>query len=68
MSCGCDLAGSEEGSVCDIVTGVCRCKLHVTGTLCDRCANGFQMLEMGNPLGCSAGKERGREWYERKEE
>ena len=42
--------------MCNINTGVCRCKRYVTGSLCDRCANGFQMLEASNPLGCSAGK------------
>ena len=42
--------------MCDIVTGVCRCKRYVTGSTCDRCANGFQMLEASNPFGCSAGE------------
>ena len=45
--------------MCNINTGVCRCKRYVTGSLCDRCANGFQMLEASNPLGCSAGKREG---------
>ncbi len=56
-SCGCDPAGSVEGTLCDPVTGVCSCKQYVTGTLCDSCVPGFQQLEASNPLGCSA-----REW------
>ena len=54
--------------MCDITTGVCRCKRYVTGTLCDRCANGFQMLELSNPLGCSAGEERKAEKEEKEGE
>ena len=57
VSCGCDPAGSVEGTLCDAVTGVCSCKLYVTGPLCDTCVPGFQQLEASNPLGCSA-----REW------
>lgn len=66
QSCGCDLAGSEEGLACDITTGVCRCKRYVTGTVCDRCASGFQLLEASNPLGCSAGKEGSRKAVRKK--
>ena len=55
--------------MCNINTGVCRCKRYVTGSLCDRCATGFQMLEASNPLGCSAGKrERGKRERERERE
>ena len=56
-----------EGSACDINTGVCRCKQYVTGSLCDRCATGFQMLEASNPRGCSAGNYNGEKETEEEE-
>ncbi|KDR22194.1 Laminin subunit alpha-1, partial [Zootermopsis nevadensis] len=40
ISCGCHVAGSE-GPACDIVTGQCPCRTHVTGRTCDNCQDGF---------------------------
>ena len=53
LSCGCDPAGAEAGTVCNQTTGMCSCKRYVTGTSCDQCVSGFQNLEASNPLGCS---------------
>ena len=55
-SCGCDPAGAQSGSMCDPVTGECMCKEYVMGDTCDACIGGFEMLDAGNPFGCSAGK------------
>ncbi|KFD56293.1 hypothetical protein M513_02748 [Trichuris suis] len=41
MDCNCDADGSVEQGICDIVTGQCSCRPHVTGQRCDRCETGF---------------------------
>lgn len=46
----CAIAGSAPTNVCGL--GVCDCKLHVRGALCDTCENGFHNLSIANPLGC----------------
>lgn len=45
QQCECYSVGTEEGpdgiSVCDQITGSCRCKPHVQGTNCDQCEEGY---------------------------
>lgn len=53
-SCGCNVAGSVAGTLCDPDTGTCSCKQFVTGASCDQCLTGYQNLEQDNPFGCSA--------------
>ena len=54
--CNCDSAGTVDGAECDVVTGVCNCKMFVMGATCNTCLLGYQQLDVVNPFGCSAGK------------
>ena len=56
LQCQCNPAGSTDPLLCDAASGQCHCKRNVMGLKCDTCRNGFQQLEMDNPLGCSPGK------------
>lgn len=52
--CGCYEAGTIAGlGMCNQITGQCRCKVSVTGRTCDRCKNGYYMLEKENVYGCT---------------
>ena len=53
--CTCDSAGTVDGAECNVVTGVCNCKMFVMGATCDNCLTGYQQLDALNPFGCSAG-------------
>ncbi|XP_055085949.1 usherin [Periophthalmus magnuspinnatus] len=50
--CACDPVGSLNGS-CHPESGVCVCKLLVTGDRCDVCQPGSHYLVAENPYGCS---------------
>ncbi|XP_068597953.1 usherin [Brachionichthys hirsutus] len=50
--CACDPMGSVNGS-CHPDSGVCVCKLLVTGVKCDICQNGASHFDPTNHLGCS---------------
>ncbi|KAM3876945.1 usherin [Diretmus argenteus] len=50
--CACDPVGSVNGS-CHQDSGVCVCKLLVTGDQCDVCQPGASHLDPENHLGCS---------------
>ncbi|KAM9408306.1 LOW QUALITY PROTEIN: usherin [Pholidichthys leucotaenia] len=50
--CACDPVGSVSAS-CDPNTGVCECKLLVTGEKCDLCQTGASHFDPKNPFGCS---------------
>nr|XP_057944950.1 usherin isoform X3 [Doryrhamphus excisus] len=50
--CACDPAGSVSGS-CNPDSGVCECKLLVTGDKCDACQHGASHLHTENIYGCS---------------
>ncbi|CAJ1048931.1 LOW QUALITY PROTEIN: usherin [Xyrichtys novacula] len=50
--CACDRAGSVNGS-CDPESGLCVCKLLVTGDKCDQCQPGLSHFDPENPFGCS---------------
>ncbi|KAF7663891.1 hypothetical protein LDENG_00196330 [Lucifuga dentata] len=50
--CACDAVGSVNGS-CHPDSGVCACKLLVTGQNCDICQPGASHLDPENHLGCS---------------
>uniref|UniRef100_A0A3B3X6F7 Usher syndrome 2A (autosomal recessive, mild) n=1 Tax=Poecilia mexicana TaxID=48701 RepID=A0A3B3X6F7_9TELE len=50
--CACDPEGSVNSS-CDPDTGVCVCKLLVTGDKCDSCQPGASHFDPENPFGCS---------------
>uniref|UniRef100_W5NGL3 Usherin n=1 Tax=Lepisosteus oculatus TaxID=7918 RepID=W5NGL3_LEPOC len=50
--CGCDRAGSVNGS-CHPLSGKCFCKQFVTSSKCDVCIAGASHLDPGNYLGCS---------------
>uniref|UniRef100_A0AAV2LNE7 Usherin n=1 Tax=Knipowitschia caucasica TaxID=637954 RepID=A0AAV2LNE7_KNICA len=50
--CACDPVGSLNGS-CHSESGMCICKLLVTGERCDVCQPGSHYLEAENPYGCS---------------
>ncbi|KAM4744035.1 usherin isoform 2-T2 [Anableps anableps] len=52
QSCACDPEGSVSSS-CDPDTGVCVCKLLVTGDKCDSCQSGASNFDPENPFGCS---------------
>ncbi|XP_065163974.1 laminin subunit gamma-1 isoform X1 [Atheta coriaria] len=52
--CQCSPAGSVEsdsGPVCDQLSGMCKCKLHVEGRNCDVCQEGYYNIQSGE--GCS---------------
>ncbi|CAK9806681.1 Laminin subunit alpha-1 [Anthophora quadrimaculata] len=52
--CRCNLIGSIS-TTCDIVTGQCQCKPHITGRQCDQCTIGFWGITTGAgcaPCGC----------------
>ena len=51
--CKCDGAGSES-NICDITSGVCRCKLNTEGDRCDKCKSGTFNLDAGNAQGCQS--------------
>ncbi|KAK2854220.1 hypothetical protein Q5P01_006881 [Channa striata] len=50
--CACDPVGSVNGS-CHADTGMCVCKLLVTGDKCDACQPGARQLDSDNHFGCS---------------
>ncbi|XP_047436500.1 usherin [Mugil cephalus] len=50
--CACDPVGSVNGS-CDPDSGVCVCKLLVTGDKCDLCHPGASHFDPDNHFGCS---------------
>ncbi|XP_035991625.1 usherin [Fundulus heteroclitus] len=50
--CACDPVGSVN-SLCHPDTGVCMCKLLVTGDKCDSCQPGASHFDPENPFGCS---------------
>lgn len=52
--CACDPVGSVNGS-CHQDSGVCVCKLLVTGDKCDVCQPGARHLDPENLFGCSKG-------------
>lgn len=54
-ACVCDRDGTEAATLgqCNATTGQCACKVHVTGTSCDTCVDGFSVLDGLNPVGCS---------------
>ncbi|CAH2065798.1 unnamed protein product, partial [Iphiclides podalirius] len=52
--CNCSSLGSESNA-CDIRTGQCRCKPHVTGRACDTCEEGYWGLERGGCRRCECG-------------
>ncbi|XP_047041515.1 laminin subunit alpha-1-like [Helicoverpa zea] len=52
--CNCSSIGSES-NVCDIRTGQCRCKQHVTGRACDTCEEGYWGLKLGGCRRCACG-------------
>ena len=54
-ACDCDSSGTVDGAECDVITGVCNCKMFVTGDTCNMCLPGYQLLDNANPFGCSAG-------------
>ncbi|XP_042555133.1 laminin subunit alpha-1 [Dipodomys spectabilis] len=54
-ACDCHENGSLSG-VCNIDTGLCDCKAHVTGQQCDQCLPGYYGLDSGHgcqPCNCS---------------
>ncbi|XP_074522167.1 usherin [Halichoeres trimaculatus] len=50
--CACDPSGSVNGS-CHPDSGLCVCKLLVTGDKCDQCQRGASHFDPENPFGCS---------------
>nr|XP_014268858.2 usherin [Maylandia zebra] len=50
--CACDPVGSINGS-CHPDTGICACKLLVTGDKCDLCQLGASHFDPGNHFGCT---------------
>ncbi|XP_026738306.1 laminin subunit alpha-1-like, partial [Trichoplusia ni] len=52
--CNCSSIGAES-NVCDIRTGQCRCKQHVTGRACDTCEEGYWGLKLGGCRRCACG-------------
>ncbi|CAG4991454.1 unnamed protein product [Colias eurytheme] len=54
LGCNCSRAGSES-NVCDIRTGQCRCRPHVTGRACDTCEEGYWGLDRGECRRCECG-------------
>ena len=52
QACDCERSGTVE---CDVTTGVCNCKIFVSGDTCNVCRPGFQLLDADNPFGCTAG-------------
>ncbi|CAK1603621.1 unnamed protein product [Parnassius mnemosyne] len=52
--CNCSALGSESNA-CDIRTGQCRCKPHVTGRACDTCEEGYWGLDHGGCRRCECG-------------
>ncbi|KAG6452989.1 hypothetical protein O3G_MSEX007912, partial [Manduca sexta] len=52
--CNCSSLGAESNA-CDIRSGQCRCKPHVTGRACDTCEEGYWGLERGGCRRCECG-------------
>ncbi|CAH2269343.1 jg14057 [Pararge aegeria aegeria] len=52
--CNCSSVGAESNA-CDIRTGQCRCRPHVTGRACDTCEEGYWGLEQGGCRRCECG-------------
>ncbi|CAB3231549.1 unnamed protein product [Arctia plantaginis] len=52
--CNCSSIGAES-NVCDIRTGQCRCKQHVSGRACDTCEEGYWGLQLGGCRRCACG-------------
>lgn len=54
--CNCYGPATEQGedgiSICDRITGTCRCKAHVQGRDCDRCELGYYNIDSGE--GCQS--------------
>ena len=54
INCKCSEDGSfGHLSTCDEKTGQCVCKPNVEGKACDRCREGFHLMDRWNLLGCS---------------
>ncbi|KAF9819861.1 hypothetical protein SFRURICE_004215 [Spodoptera frugiperda] len=54
VGCNCSSIGAES-NVCDIRTGQCRCKQHVTGRACETCEEGYWGLHLGGCRRCACG-------------
>lgn len=53
--CNCNSSGTENDAECDVITGLCNCKMFVSGDTCNTCDLGYQQFDTLNPFGCSAG-------------
>eukprot|EP00043_Microstomoeca_roanoka_P019769 m.229555 g.229555 ORF g.229555 m.229555 type:complete len:2216 (-) comp17054_c0_seq1:44-6691(-) len=51
LPCQCDAAGATASS-CNVKTGMCSCKQHVTGPTCGSCKPGFYDLSASHDTGC----------------
>lgn len=57
-ACACNVPGlnsSADSSRCDVNTGQCDCKSHVTGRACDVCRDTYWKLSASNEAGCEGG-------------
>ncbi|XP_004685295.1 PREDICTED: LOW QUALITY PROTEIN: usherin [Condylura cristata] len=52
LPCNCAKAGTINDSACDTSTGLCPCKLRLTGPLCDQCESHRYNVIIGNFQGC----------------
>lgn len=51
VACECSVNGSLN-SLCDPVTGVCRCRPNIAGSTCDECLPGFFLPDPSSEQGC----------------
>ena len=51
VPCECNIFGRED-NLCQADSGVCTCKPHVLGVLCDSCESGYWGLHLALPEGC----------------
>ncbi|XP_073967675.1 laminin subunit alpha-1-like [Choristoneura fumiferana] len=54
VGCNCSSLGAESNA-CDIRSGQCRCRPHVTGRACDTCEEGYWGLRKGGCRRCECG-------------
>ncbi|XP_004700202.1 usherin [Echinops telfairi] len=47
-ACGCDVAGTLSGTICDAHTGQCICKPNVGGRQCNECLEGYVHVQQQN--------------------